>query len=37
VSAVATKAAYYGWPASAPGTPVFVKYFGCIFISGRNE
>jgi membrane protein implicated in regulation of membrane protease activity len=24
-----------GWPSTAPGTPVFVEYFGWIFISGR--
>ena len=24
-----------GWPATAPGTPVFVEYFGWIFMSGR--
>ena len=25
----------YAWPSTAPGTPVFVEYFGWIFISGR--
>ena len=25
----------YGWPSTAPGTPVFVEYLGWIFISGR--
>ena len=24
-----------GWPATAPGTPVLVEYFGWIFVSGR--
>ena len=26
-----------GWPPTPPGTPVFVEYFGWIFISGRKE
>jgi len=26
---------HQGWPATAPGTPVFVEYFGWIFVSGR--
>ncbi len=26
-----------GWPSTAPGTPVFVEYFGWIFISGRSR
>src|SRR5207244_12742693 len=25
----------YGWPATTPGTPVLVEYFGWIFESGR--
>lgn len=24
-----------GWPSTAPGTPVFVEYFGWSFVSGR--
>jgi hypothetical protein len=26
----------YGWPSTAPGTPVFVEYAGCSFICGRR-
>ncbi len=26
-----------GWPPAPPGTPVFVEYFGWIFMSGRKE
>ena len=29
------RAALYGWPSTAPGTPVFVEYLGWIFMSGR--
>ena len=28
--------AVYAWPSTAPGTPVFVEYFGWIFISGPD-
>jgi hypothetical protein len=35
--ATAVSAPRQAWPSTAPGTPVFVEYFGWIFISGRSR